>query len=96
MALALVLAGAAQGHPVVEQHIVSHLGGLADDDAHAVVDDETAADLRPGVDLDSRALPVPLGLQPGQEIQMVTIEPMGDPVADDGVNAGVQQEYLQL
>ena len=50
---------------MVEKHIVSHFGGLADDDAHAVVNDEPAADLGPGVDLDACPEPVPLGDEPG-------------------------------
>ena len=65
VALALVLASTAQGDSMVEKHIVSHFGGLADDDAHAVVNDEPAADLGPGVDLDACPEPVPLGDEPG-------------------------------
>ena len=53
--------------------VVSHLGGLADDDAHAVVDDEPAADLGPGVYLDARPEPGPLGDDPGQEFPLVTV-----------------------
>ena len=33
---------------MVEHDVVAHLGGLADDDAHAVVDEEAAADLCAG------------------------------------------------
>ena len=39
---------------MVDQAVIPHLGGLADDDAHAVVDDQAASDLGPGVDLDTR------------------------------------------
>ena len=53
MALAGVLAGAAQGHAVVDRAVVTDLGGLAKHDAHAVVDKQLAADLRAGVDLDA-------------------------------------------
>ena len=73
VALALVLAGAAQGDSVVDEAVVSHLGGLADDDAHAVVDDQPAADLGPGVDLDAGPEPAPLGDEPGQEPAVMTV-----------------------
>ena len=52
--LALLLAGAAQGHALVEQNVVADFGGLADHHAHAVVDEEPAADRRAGMDLDAR------------------------------------------
>ena len=53
VALAGVLAGAAEGHAVVDGAVVSDLRRLAEDDAHAVVDEQAAADLRAGVDLDA-------------------------------------------
>ena len=61
MALAVVLAGAAQGDAVVDQAVVADLGGLADDDAHAVVDDQAAADRGAGVDLNAGPEAGPLG-----------------------------------
>ena len=66
VALAVVLAGAPPGDPVVEQAVVADLGRLADDDAHAVVDNQPPADLRAGVDLNSRPAAAPLAHQPGQ------------------------------
>ena len=45
---------AAEGDPVVEHHVVADLGGLADDDAHAVVDEEPVPDDGTGMDLDPR------------------------------------------
>ena len=95
MALALVLAGAPQGDAVVNQAVVPHLGGLADDDAHAVVDDQAAADGGAGMDLDARPEPAPLGHQPGQEFQLVTVQGVGQPVVKGGVHAGVEEKNLQ-
>jgi hypothetical protein len=46
--LAGVLACAAEGDALVEEAVVADFGGLADDDAHAVVDEEAAADARRG------------------------------------------------
>ena len=67
MALAHVLAGAAQGDAVVNQAVVPDLGGLADDKAHAVVDDQALADGGAGVDLDAGAAAAGLGDQAGQK-----------------------------
>ena len=47
-------AGAAQCHALVEMTIVADLRRLADDDAHAVIDEQPFADLGAGVDLDPR------------------------------------------
>ena len=53
MPLATLALTAAERHPVVEHDIVAHLSGLADDDAHPVVDEEAAPDRRTRVDLDT-------------------------------------------
>lgn len=37
-----------------------------------------------------------LGVQAGQEGKVVTVEPVGDAVEDDGVDAGVEEKDLQL
>ena len=54
MALAVLLAGAAQRDALVQQHVVADLRGLADHHAHAVIDEEAAADARAGMNLDAR------------------------------------------
>ena len=96
MALAVVLAGAAQGDAMIDQAVVADLGGLADDDAHPVVNDQAAADLGAGVDLNAGDVAGQLGVQAGQEGKVVTVEPVGDAVEDDGVDAGVEEKDLQL
>ena len=53
MALAGFLAGAAQGDALVNEHVIAYFAGFADDDSHAVVDEEATADLCPGVDFDT-------------------------------------------
>lgn len=60
MALAGVLAGAAEGHAVVDGAVVADLCRLTKDDAHAVVDEQALADLCAGVDLDAGLMPAPL------------------------------------
>ena len=95
VALALVLAGAPQGDAVVDQAVVPHLGGFADDDAHAVVDDQAAADFRAGMDLNAGPEPAPLGYQTGQEFQPAAVQKMGQPVVKGGVHAGIEQKNLK-
>jgi hypothetical protein len=52
VALAAGEAGAAEGHALVDRHVVAHLGRFADHHARAVVDEQPAADLGGRVDLD--------------------------------------------
>ena len=55
VALAAREARAAERDALVHRHVVADLGGLADHDAGAVVDEEAAPDLRGRVDLDAGA-----------------------------------------
>src|SRR5579862_6286248 len=48
-----LVTGSAQRYVLVDQDIVADLGGFADDDAHAVIDKETATDDGTGVDFDA-------------------------------------------
>ena len=57
MALAGVLAGAAQGDPVIDGAVVADLGGLTENDAHAVVDEQLVADLGAGMNLNAGQVP---------------------------------------
>src|SRR5919108_1968778 len=43
---------AAESHPLVNRAAIADFGGLADDHAHAVVDEDAGADLGAGMDLD--------------------------------------------
>ena len=54
------------------------------------------ADGGPGVDLDARAVPGDLGVQPGQKAAVVPPEPVAHPVKDHRVDALVEEEDLQL
>src|SRR5579871_3573715 len=44
VALAGFIAGAAEGHTLVEEHVIADLGRFSDDYAHAVIDEKAAAD----------------------------------------------------
>ena len=53
VALLPLRAGAAEGDALVEVAVVADLRRFADDDAHAVIDEETLADRGAGVDLNA-------------------------------------------
>src|SRR5580704_3434419 len=53
VALFLLEAGAAERDALVEQHVVADLCGLADDDAHAVIDKEATPNLGARMDFDA-------------------------------------------
>jgi len=93
--LAGVLAGAAEGHAVVDGAVVADLRRLAEDDAHAVVDEQAAADLRAGVNLDAGLMPTPLADPAGEEKVLVQKQPVGNAVVDQDMEAGIQQDDLQ-
>ena len=95
MALSLVLSGTAQGDAVINQAVVANLGGLANNDPHAVVNDKAAANPGARVDLNPRPHPAPLAYQPGQKLQAAHIEKVGDAVIYGGVYARVEQKNLQ-
>ena len=89
MALAGVLAGAAQRHAVVEGAVVADHGGLAEHDAHAVVDEQAPADPGTGVDLDAGLMPAALADPSRQKKVPALIQPVRDAVIDQNVKAGV-------
>lgn len=53
MALAGILAGAAQGNAVVDGAVITDFCRFAEHDAHTVVNEQSVADLGTGVDLDA-------------------------------------------
>ena len=53
VALAVALAGSAQGDALIEGDVAADDGGFADDDAGGVVDEEAAAEQRAGMDVDA-------------------------------------------
>ncbi len=46
-------AGTAQGHTLIDRHILSHRGRLSDDHTHAVVDEQSGPDIGGGMDLNA-------------------------------------------
>ena len=95
VALAGVLAGAAEGDAVVDGAVVADLGGLADDDAHAVVDEQTAADFSAGVYLDAGHMPRELRKGTREEKVLVLIEPVCLAVVKQSMEALIEEDDLE-
>ena len=53
MTLAVLLARAAESHALIQGHVIADDRGLADDDAHPVIDEQAAANLRAGMNFDA-------------------------------------------
>ena len=94
MALADILARAAERYALIEQAVVPDLGGFADHDAGSVVNDQPPANGRAGMDLDSRPHLRPLRDRAGDEKAAPQVKPVRDPVVDGRVQAVIQQHDL--
>ncbi len=66
-----------EGDAVVHGHVVAHFGRLADDHAHAVVDEKRPADPGAGVYLDAGKKPPHVGDKTSEKVHLVQPEPMG-------------------
>src|SRR4051812_35760134 len=77
MALGSALrAGAAESDALVDGHVVADDCRFADHDAHAVIDEQTFADLRAGMDFDAGQPARDLRKQSRQQEQAMTPEPV--------------------
>ena len=92
MALAGLVAGAAERNALVEHAVVAHDGGFADDDAHGVVDKEMLADLCGGMNLDAGDVAGDLREHTGERAMTVLPEPVLGHVVPLGVQARIGKE----
>jgi len=85
--LANILAGAAQGNALIDNHIVPYFACLAYYDACTVVYKNALADDCTGVNFYARQKARDLRNQPRQQKKAVAVHPMGHAMKDDGPNA---------
>ena len=94
--LAVTHRAPAQGRAVEEHDVVADLGGLADDDPHAVVDEQAVAELGGGVDLDARGGPRRLREQASGQPQAGLVPHLVcEPVGPHRVHARVRDGDLE-
>ena len=94
MALAALLARAAEGHALKERHVIADLSGLADDHTHAVVNEQARTDGCAGMDLDTGKEPGKLRQGARDKGNAFLPEPMGKPVEQERVNSRVREGDL--
>ena len=80
VALAVLLAGAAQRDALVHGHVAAHDGGFADDHAGGVVDEETPAEQRAGMNIDAGEEAADLREDARRQAQIVTPKPVRNAV----------------
>src|SRR3989304_4769354 len=87
MVIAPMIAAPEQGH------VGADPGGLADDDAHAVVDEEPRPQPRRGMDLDARQEAAEVRNEARERRPAAPPEAVGDPVEREGVDAGIADHH---
>ena len=92
VAFAGLVAGTAERDALIEHAVVAHNGGLADDDAHGMVDKEVLANLRGGMNLDAGDVAGDLREHAGERAMTVLPEPVLGHVVPLGVQARIGKE----
>jgi len=95
VALARLLTRAAQGDALVYQGVAADNRRFPDDDAHAVVNEHAGADLRPWVNLDTGKETGQVGNEAGQDGRMVAVQPVGQSVGGESMEARIAEQYFQ-
>ena len=94
MSLHVFETGATERHALIDGAVIADLGGFANHHAHAVIDDEPAANARAGVNFNAGEEACPMRDPAPQPLEAVRPAPVGRPVHRQGVQAGVTGEHL--
>jgi hypothetical protein len=95
MALAMLFAGASEGHALVQQAVVADDAGFTDHHPHAVIDEHSMANLGTRVDFHPREKPGQLTQQPWQQGNLQPPQAVADPMNHQGVEAGIAEQDFQ-
>ncbi len=74
---------------MIERHIVADLGCLADDDTHAVVNEEPPTDTRPWMNLDAGQPTPQVGTHSRQQLPFALPKPVRKAMDPDRVQARI-------
>ena len=96
MAVAFLLAGAAQRHAVQHRDVVFHHRGLADDDAGGVVDHDAAAEPGGGMDVDAEQFGNAALEKQRHALALLGPQPVGDAIAFERMDPLEEQERLDM
>ena len=95
MTLALLPAGAAQGYAMVEGAVVADDRGLTDDNAHAVIDEETPTNVGTGMDLDTGEQACDVRQHPRRPLVTPQPQPVRETMRDHRVQTRVGGHDLE-
>jgi len=95
MPLAVLLAGSAERHALIERDILADNGRLANHHAHAVIDEKPAANLRSRMDFDGREQARNLRQPARQQKEIVVPQPVIHAIEPHRMQAGVAEIHLQ-
>lgn len=95
MAFALFLTRPAEGDTLIEGHVVADDRRFSDDDAHAMVDEQSFADLGAGMDLDAREEAGNRGNEACRDEPLMLVEEVGQAMGPDGMKAGIAEQDFQ-
>ena len=95
VALAGVLAGAAQCNTLIQRAAVAHLGGFPDDDTGAMINKNAVPDDGAGVDLNTGKKTSELADEPRQKETAMPVQPVCRAVPEQGVYTGIHQQYFK-
>ena len=84
----------AQGHGLVNPHALANDGGFTNHDARPVVDEEAAANLRAGVDVDTGGRVGNFGTDARQQRQTRTVQVVRQTVMNHRQNPRIAQQHF--
>jgi hypothetical protein len=94
MSLAFLFSSAAESHALVQRHIVADDCGFADHDAHAMIDENALADRCSRMNFDPCQESGKVGNQPTEQRKISSIEPMGNAMKCDGMQARLGKHHF--
>ena len=96
--LAVILASASQGDPLIQQTVIPHFSGFTDHNTHAVIDEDALPDGCSRMDLNTGDASTDLTEQPCGQLQRQarTPESMTEPMQGQSLKTGVaEQDFKQ-
>src|ERR1700694_1627904 len=95
MALAVLQARAAQCHALIKSAVTTDLRRLAENHAHAMIDEDARGDARAGVNLDAGKEAHDIREHAWDERDSPTVQRVDKAVREHRVKAGICQQYFE-
>lgn len=95
MPLLMLCSSSAKRYAMIDLAVITDLRGLSDDHAHAMIDQQSSADLRAGMDLDTGHMPRKLRKRTREEKVLVLIEPVCLAVVKQSMEALIEEDDLE-